>query len=228
MATLLLIETADEVCSVGISVDGKIVALEEVIEKNAHSRLINKLIESLITKTDYSFADLDAVAVSKGPGSYTGLRIGTATAKAMCFALNIPLISVNTLYSLAANYSATTESEFYMPMLDARRMEVYTAQFDKSLNEVKPTTALVLTEESILDWTQNKKVILFGNGALKCKGLVERLDNVQVIENVYPSVKGMVSAATKRYQHKDFEDLAYFEPFYLKDFVTTTPKKNLI
>ncbi|NNM15418.1 MAG: tRNA (adenosine(37)-N6)-threonylcarbamoyltransferase complex dimerization subunit type 1 TsaB, partial [Bacteroidia bacterium] len=196
MATLLLIETADEVCSVGISVDGLVASIEEVREKNAHSRLINTLIKEAVQKASVSFSDLDAAVVSKGPGSYTGLRIGTATAKALCFALDIPLISVNTLSSLANNFVLQNEIEqgtFLMPMLDARRMEVYTAQFNAELNQVEPTTALVLTEESILDWTKDKKVLMFGNGSVKCKALVENLSQVEVIENVYPSIKGMVN-----------------------------------
>ena len=228
MSNLLLIETADEVCSVGLSADDKLIHSEEVIEKNAHSRLINTLIETLLQKSNLSFSDISAIAVSKGPGSYTGLRIGTATAKAFCYALKIPLISVNTLQSLATNFidsNSVSDETFLMPMLDARRMEVYTALYNSQIIEVMPTTALVLSDESINDWTENRKVVLFGNGAKKCEDLISGMKNIFIIKNISPSVSGMVSEATKLFMNKQFEDIVDFEPFYLKDFMTTTPKK---
>lgn len=231
MSILLLIETADEVCSVGLSTNGKLIHAEEVMEKNAHSRLINTLVESLLQKSKVSFSDISAIAVSKGPGSYTGLRIGTATAKAFCYALNIPLISVNTLQSLAINFlhsNSVSEDTFLMPMLDARRMEVYTALYSSKMEEVMQTTALVLNNESLNAWTGSRKVVLFGNGANKCDELISGMENVSIIEKIYPSVNGMVSEATKLYSNNQFEDSINFEPFYLKDFITTAPRKNIM
>lgn len=228
MTYILLIETADEVCSVGLSANGRLINKEEIIEKNAHSRLINTLIESLLNKSNLSFSEIDAIAVSKGPGSYTGLRIGTATAKAFCYALNIPLISINTLQSLATNFNnakPVSEDVFLMPMLDARRMEVYTALYNSQIIEVMPTTALVLSETVLSTWTQNKKVILFGNGANKCNDFISNMRNVSVVDDIHPSVNGMLTEANNLFIKNKFEDIVNFEPFYLKDFMTTAPKK---
>lgn len=231
MSIILLIETSDEVCSVGLSKGDALIAEEKLIEKNAHSRVVNVLIEKLLQKTNHSFSDINAVAVSMGPGSYTGLRIGTATAKAFCYALNIPLIAINSLQSLAQVYINTnqiSDDTLLMPMFDARRMEVYTALFDNFGNEVRSTSALILNKESLQEWIFEKRVLQFGNGSDKCVELIKEFEYAQIVQGIKPSVGGMVNMAYNKFSNKQFEDTAYFEPFYLKDFVTTTPKKNLV
>ncbi len=228
MPKILCIETATEVCSVAISSQGKLLALEENHDGNAHASQLHNLVQKVLDSAGITLQDLDAVAVSKGPGSYTGLRVGVSTAKGYCYALGIPLIAINTLESLVraqelGEREQATKS-LYVPMLDARRMEVYCAVFDSRANMIQETEAKIMDESSFEDLLDENEIYFLGNGAVKCKNLLTH-PNAKFLDNVLCSAKGMVDAAFEAFQAKRFEDTAYFEPFYLKDFVGTTPKK---
>jgi tRNA threonylcarbamoyladenosine biosynthesis protein TsaB len=228
MPKILCIETATEVCSVAISSQGKLLALEENHDGNAHASQLHNLVHKVLDSAGITLQDLDAVAVSKGPGSYTGLRVGVSTAKGYCYALGIPLIAINTLESLlrgqALGEREQTTTSLYVPMLDARRMEVYCAVFDSHANMIRQTEAKIIDETSFAGLLENNEVYFLGNGAAKCKSMIT-LPNAKFLDNVLCSAKGMVDAAFEAFQAKQFEDTAYFEPFYLKDFVGTTPKR---
>jgi len=228
MPKILCIETATEVCSVAISSQGKLLALEENHDGNAHASQLHNLVHKVLDSAGITLQDLDAVAVSKGPGSYTGLRVGVSTAKGYCYALGIPLIAINTLESLLRGQvlgeREQTTTSLYVPMLDARRMEVYCAVFDSHANMIRQTEAKIIDETSFAGLLENNEVYFLGNGAAKCKSMIT-LPNAKFLDNVLCSAKGMVDAAFEAFQAKQFEDTAYFEPFYLKDFVGTTPKR---
>ncbi len=234
MAKILSIETSTVVCSVAIHKDGKCIFVNEIAEPNAHSSKLTVLIEEMLQKTSLSIKDMDAIAISKGPGSYTGLRIGTSVAKGFCFACNIPLIAVDTLKALSLEavnklkeQNADLKNALLYPMLDARRMEVYTAEYSPNLECNKQTYSLVVEEKSISLFDCSKNYILFGDGTPK---LVETLNGVQItyLKNIAPSAKSIGELAYESFINKDFEDFAYFEPFYLKEFQATTPKKNVL
>jgi tRNA threonylcarbamoyladenosine biosynthesis protein TsaB len=228
MPKILCIETATEVCSVAISSQGKLLALEENHDGNAHASQLHNLVQKVLDSAGITLQDLDAVAVSKGPGSYTGLRVGVSTAKGYCYALGIPLIAINTLESLLRGQvlgeREQTTTSLYVPMLDARRMEVYCAVFDRHANMIRQTEAKIIDETSFVDLLDDNEIYFLGNGAVKCKNLLTH-PNAKFMDNVLCTAKGMVNAAFEAFQTKQFEDTAYFEPFYLKDFVGTTPKK---
>ncbi len=235
MSLLLHIETTTRACSAGLSKDGTMLALRESIDKDyAHSTLLTVFIEELFKETDTKPAHLDAVAVSSGPGSYTGLRIGVSAAKGFCYALDIPLIAVNTMKALsvmAKDHLLTNKDllspscleVYYCPMLDARRMEVYFGLFDNQLKQVKETGAAIIDESSFEKELENRKIIFFGDGAEKCRSMIKS-KNALFLNDIWPSAKGMVSEAEQKWQQKDFVDLAYFEPFYLKDFIAGKPR----
>jgi len=219
MALILLIETATKNCSASLSLNNKIIAnIEEVNEQYSHSEKLTVFIEKLFMNQDISIDDLDAVAVSKGPGSYTGLRIGVSTAKGICYSLDIPLISVSTLKSMTYGVVENIQAELYCPMIDARRMEVYTAFYDRDLTELRGEKADIIDENSYALELKNT-VLFFGDGADKCKKIIQN-ENAIFIDNVYPSSRDMLNLANHKYNIKDFEDVAYFEPFYLKDFIS--------
>jgi tRNA threonylcarbamoyladenosine biosynthesis protein TsaB len=228
MPKILCIETATEVCSVAISSRGKLLALEENHDGNAHASQLHNLVQKVLDSAGITLQDLDAVAVSKGPGSYTGLRVGVSTAKGYCYALGIPLIAINTLESLLRGQvlgeREQTTTSLYVPMLDARRMEVYCAVFDRHANMIRQTEAKIIDETSFVDLLDDNEIYFIGNGAAKCKSLITH-PHAKFLDNILCSAKGMVNAAFEAFQTKQFEDTAYFEPFYLKDFVGTTPKK---
>lgn len=228
MSTLLQIETATQVCSVAISVNGKTIALKEEAAQNIHAAKLTSFIAEVMQVADLTYADLDAVAVSKGPGSYTGLRIGVSTAKGLCFALDKPLIAVNTLRMMASGYCSVFPdwTGLICPMIDARRMEVFTAVFDKELQEVSATHAKIVDEESFLSLLEQNKIAFIGDGAEKCQ-LSIRHENAHFYTANFNSADYMSNLANQAYQAKNFEDVAYFEPYYLKDFVFTTPKKKI-
>ncbi len=233
MGRILNIETATRVCSVALSENGNIVALQESKSKNSHAEQITLFSEEVIYKAGISFSDLDAVSISKGPGSYTGLRIGVSTAKGFCYSLDIPLISVGTLPALAYGMIQKMRSEddnpedfLYCPMIDARRMEVYTALYNHKLEEVKKVEAEIISENSFEKWFgEGKKIIFIGDGALKCKPLLSGNQGAIFTEDEFmPSATYMATLAEEKFQKRQFEDVAYFEPFYLKDFVPGIPK----
>ena len=225
MAKILNIETATTNCSVSIAVDGKLLELvEENTPNYSHSEQLHLFIEEALKKASFSFSDIDAIAVSKGPGSYTGLRIGVSAAKGLCFALDIPLISVPTLESLAHQILAGPE-DLIIPVLDARRMEVYSAVFDQKYQQIKETKAEVISETSFAGYGNAKTVFLVGSGAAKCKEILSQTNFSYHTANV-PSAKEMASLSFNKYLEKEFEDVAYFEPYYLKDFVLQKKKKK--
>ncbi len=218
MARILNLETATTNCSVSISEKEKTVLLKE---NNAvaysHSEQLHLFIKEALEEASLSFSDLDAVSVSKGPGSYTGLRIGVSAAKGLCFSLDIPLISVPTLQSMARQVKIEDESVI-IPILDARRMEVYSAVYDATYSEIRETRAEIIDVNSFQEFIGKGKVYLIGNGATKCKELLQHSDFV-FDDSIMPSANEMGAIAYKKYENQVFEDIAYFEPFYLKDFV---------
>ncbi len=226
MTHILLIETATKVCSVGLARNGEIISIKEDHSMQySHSSLLTSFMEEVVQSAGIDFKDLDAVAVSKGPGSYTGLRIGVSAAKGLCYALDIPLISVNTLQAMAYMAAGETGDDvsFYVPMIDARRMEVYNAVFDPSLNPIRETMAEIIDEGSLDRFLHQGRVVVFGDGAAKCHEILKH-PNAAFYGDIHPSVKGMLVPAREKFGHKEFEDIAYFEPFYLKDFVAGKPK----
>jgi len=225
MAKILNLETATTNCSVSIAVNGVLIALvEENTPNYSHSEQLHVFIEEALKKASFSFSDLDAIAVSKGPGSYTGLRIGVSAAKGLCFALDLPLIAIPTLESLACQVSAGAK-DVIVPVLDARRMEVYSAVYDHNYKEIRNTQAQLIDEGSFSEYQNAATIFLVGNGAEKCKDVLSNPNFSFETSNV-PSAKEMALLSFKKYKAKDIEDVAYFEPYYLKDFVLQQKKKK--
>ncbi len=220
MAYILCIETATTNCSVTLAFDGKIIATEEDYDtKYSHAERLHNFIDRIIKDAGLSMKDLSAIAVSKGPGSYTGLRIGVSAAKGLCYALDLPLISVPTLHSLALQIKPEERKAFVVPMLDARRMEVYSAVFSNTHEQKRETKAEILTEDSFIEYLNISKVYFIGNGVKKFSEVCAHT-NAIFIENKLPSAKEMATISYSKFREKDFEDVSYFEPYYLKDFVT--------
>lgn len=217
MAYILNIETSTTNCSVAISKDDELLSLvEEDSKKYSHAEQLHLFIEEAIQKADITKRDLNAVAISKGPGSYTGLRIGVSAAKGLCYALDIPLISVSTLHSLAAQVG---HHDVIIPMIDARRMEVYTQVFNSKLKPLNEISAKILDKTSFFQIINSEEKICFiGNGAEKFKNLIEDKESIDFV-NSNPSAREMASISSQKNKQQLFEDVAYFEPFYLKDFV---------
>lgn len=227
MAFILHIETATDICAVALGESGQLLQLEEAAGPYQHAAQLTLLVQSAFAKANREMSELDAVAVSSGPGSYTSLRVGTATAKGICYALNKPLIAVNTLQSLAlACLKQEREEGLYYPMIDARRMEVYTAAFDAT-NEQLTEASPVIVEEHTFDKQIAKgiPIILCGNGAAKCQKVLPR-EGIQY-SNVICSAAHLLPLALLAYEREDFEEVAYYDPFYLKPPNITTPKKVL-
>lgn len=225
MAILLHLETATTNCSVSISKDDDILVLKENNATSySHSEQLHVFIKEALKEASLSFLDLDAISISKGPGSYTGLRIGVSAAKGLCFSLDIPLISVPTLQSMAHQVQLKPD-ELVIPVLDARRMEVYSCVYGSDYKEVRETRAEIVNEESFADYVSDKKVYVVGSGAEKCRGVLQH-PNFVFNESVVPSAKEMALIAFHKCISKQFEDVAYFEPYYLKDFVLQQKKKK--
>ncbi|MBK0370272.1 tRNA (adenosine(37)-N6)-threonylcarbamoyltransferase complex dimerization subunit type 1 TsaB [Flavobacterium agrisoli] len=222
MGYILNIETATKNCSVALAQNGQIVLCKEIAgEGYSHAEQLHVFIEECIQEASISFSDLEAVAVSQGPGSYTGLRIGVSAAKGLCFALSIPLVAVDTLQSLASQ--VTISDGLIVPMLDARRMEVYSAVFDTNWQKARAIQAEILTEYSFDSYTET--LYFVGDCLPKCQTVLTK-PNFVFLENIqYPSAKEMAKWSFEKFQNKQFEDVAYFEPYYLKDFMVTTSKK---
>ncbi|MBQ4500044.1 MAG: tRNA (adenosine(37)-N6)-threonylcarbamoyltransferase complex dimerization subunit type 1 TsaB [Alistipes sp.] len=237
MALILSIETGTDVCSVALANDGELMALRESDEGRDHARKVAVFVDELLRETGVQPDDLDAVAVGMGPGSYTGLRIGVSFAKGMCYALNIPLLAVGSLDALMEvareDFDAGIidleddewQSAYLCPMVDARRMEVYTRLFDAQGKALTDVSAEVVTADSFSEWRgRNRRFVIFGNGAKKC---AELLSDAEYIE-VAPSARGIVRLAEEAFNAGRVEDIAYFEPFYLKDFIVIPSKKRLL
>lgn len=224
MAIILNLETATTNCSVSMARKGKVIALKEHDTPNySHSEQLHVFIQEVVEKASLTLSDIDAIAVSKGPGSFTGLRIGVSSAKGLCYALDVPLISVATLKSLA-HRKRPKDYDFVVPLLDARRMEVYSAIFDSELKEIRETKAEIIDTDSFSEYAQQGKVLLVGSGAQKCQELLEHA-NIDFDNTAVPSANEMANLSFEKFQQQDFEDLAYFEPFYLKDFILQTKKR---
>ncbi|MEM9337831.1 MAG: tRNA (adenosine(37)-N6)-threonylcarbamoyltransferase complex dimerization subunit type 1 TsaB [Bacteroidota bacterium] len=227
MAFILSIETSTTRCSVALHENGELRSSQAHQVEKSHSSLLPSIVEEILKEAGRSYQDLDAVAVSSGPGSYTGLRIGVTTAKGFCYSLSIPLISVDTLDSmLQAVKGKFKGNHFLCPMLDARRMEVYTKMINQEMAEVWALQAKILDEDSLAAFNK-ETVYVFGNGMPKFKEIVAQ-ENVVFIEDIYPDASNMGMLAYDKFQAAKFEDTAYFEPNYLKEWRTTTPKKQLI
>lgn len=224
MALLLHLETTTTNCSVSLGKDGRLLALKEHnAAQYAHSKQLHLFIQAVMEAASLSFSDLDAVAVSEGPGSYTGLRIGVAAAKGLCFALNLPLISIPTLQSMAQQVRAK-KGEVIISALDARRMEVYAAVFDANYTQIRETCAEGITEASFSAFASRSKVHVIGSGAEKCKAVLKQA-NFTFNSAVVPSAREMVAMAFTKYQGAQFETLAYFEPRYLKNVMLQAKRK---
>lgn len=218
---ILNIETATTNCSVSLSKDGETIVLKEDNDKSySHAERLHVYIDDVLNEANIAPNAINAIAVSKGPGSYTGLRIGVSAAKGLCFALNIPLISVPTLDALARQ---VISKGVIVSMLDARRMEVYSAIFNSNYNQIRETQAQILYETSFIDLLENQNVYFIGNGVEKTKTLINH-HNAVFIEDKLPSANDMSLIAFNKYKADLFEDVAYFEPYYLKDFVALKPK----
>lgn len=214
---ILCIETATTNCSVALGKNGKLLALKEDYSKSySHAERLHTFIEEILKENEVQAKDLSAIAVSKGPGSYTGLRIGVSAAKGLCFALDLPLISVPTLKSFALQVKQEKDG-FIIPLLDARRMEVYSAGFTSENRQVFDTRAEVLTPDSFSKYLENAAVTFIGNGVEKFRNICDH-PNATFIEDKLPSAAEMLILAEEKLQKKKFEDVAYFEPYYLKDF----------
>jgi tRNA threonylcarbamoyladenosine biosynthesis protein TsaB len=224
MSSLILnIETSTTNCSVSLSKEGETLVLkEDNNNKYSHAERLHSYIDEVLIKSKISLSNLDAIAVSKGPGSYTGLRIGVSAAKGLCFAIDKPLISVATLEALA--HQIKIEEGVIVPMLDARRMEVYSAIFDLNYKQIRDTQAQILEEQSFKDYLEEGKVYFIGNGVEKTKILI-RHPNAVFVENKLPSANEMSLLANNKYKKNDIEDVAYFEPYYLKDFIAIKSKR---
>lgn len=230
MSCILHIETSTKVCSVALSQDG--ICLHERTDLNgpSHAQVLAGYIEEAISFADSHAIPLDAVAISKGPGSYTGLRIGVSEAKGIAYGRNAKLLSVDTLKLLTVplllEYEELPEDALFCPMIDARRMEVYCALYNRALEEIQPVQALVIDEDSFKNYLDKGPIYFIGNGADKCADTIKH-HNAHFIKGIQPLAKNMIPLAEMAMARQNFEDVAYFEPFYLKEFVTTKSKKQL-
>jgi len=219
---ILNIETATTNCSVSLSKEGETLVLKEDYNNNySHAERLHNYIDDVLRQANVTSKDLDAISISKGPGSYTGLRIGVSAVKGLCFSLDKPLISIATLEALA--HQIRIENGTIVSMLDARRMEVYSAVFDSEYKQVRETQAQILDAQSFSSYLEQGKVYFIGNGVAKTKALISH-PNAVFIDDKLPSANELSALAFKKFKNNDTEDVAYFEPFYLKDFIALKPK----
>ena len=222
---ILNIETSTKNCSVSIARNGETISLKEINTGNySHAEMLHPLIKEALKEGRLKIDQIAAIAVGKGPGSYTGLRIGVSTAKGLCFANDIPLISINSLEILA--HAISVKEGYIIPMIDARRMEVYSAVFDTSYHFIRETKAEIVDVNSFLKELEKNKLYFIGDGAKKCNEIILHKD-ATFVEDLFPSSKDMGQLSFDKYKKNDIEDVAYFEPFYLKNFIATTEKKKL-
>ncbi len=234
MAVILCLETSTEVCSVALSVDGNPVVEREDKSGKNHAMLLARFVEEVMTAKNLQYNQLNAIAVSGGPGSYTGLRIGVSTAKGLCYASGLPLIAIPSLKAMAHHVISNPsifgfvgkESLLYCPMIDARRMEVYAAIYDNQLTKIRDIQADIIDHLSFTEFLQNQKILFFGNGADKCKMTIQH-PNALFLDNISASASYMAVPAEAAFAAGNFVDVAYYETFYLKDFVATIPTKNV-
>ena len=223
MAIILAIETTTKNCSVALFDNGILLQIKEQNSGDySHAEQLTLFIKDLIRESNITLKEVNAIALSMGPGSYTGLRIGTSTAKGLCYALGIPLISISTLKAMAFGMSKAQQSELLCPMIDAKRMEVFAAIYDNNNKEVREVRADIVDKETYVEYL-NKSILFFGDGAIKCKDIINNT-NAKFIEDIYPSAKDLGALSYQKFVNKDIEDVAYFEPYYLKDFVAGKKK----
>ena len=222
MERIILIETSTALCSTALAENGSIVSYKESSAPKAHASLTAVFIQEMLSERGLTINDCDAVCVSMGPGSYTGLRVGVSTAKGLCFGAGKPLIAVGTLDTLVAQ--ASGDYRFIIPMVDARRMEVYTAVFENG-RQITETAPVIIDENSFAEYLEQGPCLFIGDGAGKCADIIRHPD--AHFCQCHPQASAMLSPALKAYKEKRFEDVAYFEPFYLKEFVATVSKKKL-
>ena len=225
---ILCLETATPVCSVALNSACCTLALRETEGQNAHSEKITNFIKAVMEEAGIGYSQLDAVAVSQGPGSYTGLRIGVSTAKGICYAADLPMMAIDTLEAMAYGMKEKLGGQLdpdnlLIPMIDARRMEVYASVFDANLQKINDTAALVIDENSFEELRKDHRLWLFGDGAPKLNKVFENQQNINIIEGFRPSAAYMRRLAEQALQQQHFVDVAYFEPFYLKDFIAGKP-----
>ena len=228
MTLILGIETSTKICSVAISDGQKLLALKEEGGEYSHAEKLNGFIEEVVQQAGITLKDIDVLAVSKGPGSYTGLRIGVSTAKGLCYALDKPLIAVDTLQAMALKMVAEdSTADLFVPMLDARRMEVYVSIYDTSNQSTEAIEAKIIDSNSFAEELKNHDMLFVGDGAAKCKTDLANNQNAYFSDGGLPSAEYINRLAYKKFLENDFENVAYFEPYYLKDFIATTAKKLL-
>ena len=229
MACILHIETATDVCSVALSEDGAVLFSKEDFDGPQHAVTLGVFVDEVLSMADSHAKPIDAVAVSCGPGSYTGLRIGASMAKGICYGRNIPLIALPTLKVMSVPVllmDELPEDALLCPMIDARRMEVYAAIYDRALNPVKEVSADIVTADSYAEYLEQHPVYFFGNGAVKCKEIITH-PNARFIDGIQPQARWMFPLADRQFLDGTFQDVAYFEPFYLKEFVATVAKNKV-
>lgn len=228
MPTIIHIETATEICSCALSSDGKVLLNKQNEKKQSHATSLGVFVEEIMQFVRDNELRVDAIAVSSGPGSYTGLRIGVSEAKGLSYGLDIPLIAIPTHEIMAWMLKDNVDSDSLLcPMIDARRMEVYATFFDSALNTVRKTSADIVDNETYADLLDKYNVVFFGNGAEKCRDVITH-PNASFVSDISPLASAMVELAETAFKAGDFVDSAYFEPFYLKEFVATVPKNKVI
>jgi tRNA threonylcarbamoyladenosine biosynthesis protein TsaB len=224
---ILSIDTSTRGCSVSLVSDEGLVSSYELFTDKSSSSMLTTLMQNCVEHAGFALNDLDAIAVAMGPGSYTGLRVGVSTAKGLCYALDKPLLAINTLEAMALQLSKFYENHLLCPMIDARRMEVYAAIFDSKNNIILPTQAVILTENSFEELMNTNKIVFFGDGSAKFKSLIGENPNAIFPEqDIFPSAKTVGILAIDAFNAGKFEDIAAFEPYYLKDFMSPAPKKS--
>lgn len=229
MACILHIETSTDVCSVALSEDGAVLFSKEDFDGLQHAVTLGVYIDEVLSMADSHAKPINAVAVSCGPGSYTGLRIGSSMAKGICYGRSIPLIALPTLKVMSVPVllmDALPEDALLCPMIDARRMEVYAAIYDRALSPVKEVSADIISADSYAEYLEQHPVYFFGNGAAKCKEVIKH-PNVRFVDGIQPLARWMFPLADRQYLDGTFQDVAYFEPFYLKEFVATVAKNKV-
>lgn len=226
---LLSLDTSTTVCSAALhTLTGELLGCYELYTERTASSRLTTLLHDVVAHAGYALADVSAIAVAKGPGSYTGLRIGVSTAKGLCFALDRPLIGINTLVAMTEQIRPFyPPSTLFCPMIDARRMEVYCAIYDQQGREVQPTSATILDEQSFADWLTQQPVVFFGDGSAKARPVLAHPNAIFPAVQVRPSARTVGTLAAQAYAAGQFEDLVAFEPYYLKEFMTTKPKAVL-
>ncbi|QIP12118.1 tRNA (adenosine(37)-N6)-threonylcarbamoyltransferase complex dimerization subunit type 1 TsaB [Spirosoma aureum] len=227
---ILSLDTSTAACSVALHKDGTLVGCYELFTERTSAAMLTTLLDNVVQHSGFTLSQLDAIAVAKGPGSYTGLRIGISTAKGLCFALDKPLLAINTLAGMTEQIRAHYPANYLLcPMIDARRMEVYCALFEASGQEVSPTSAQIIDEQSFSDWLAKNTVVFFGDGAEKCRAVLAHTPAAIFPEQlIIPSARTIGKLATGAFEARQFEDVVTFEPFYLKDFMTNKPKKAIL